>query len=57
MLIIRSTKVRPTVTSTGSPAYQFFGYVNGKCVHQSRKLWRREADAIRAANAWARKGN
>jgi len=48
----RTTKVHKTVTSTGSPAFQYFGYQDGVAVHQSTKLWRYRADAARAARRW-----
>lgn len=42
-----------TAQASQSLAWQFFGYVDGKAVYQSRKLWRHKSDCERAAMRWA----
>lgn len=50
----RTSKVCKQAISTGGFGYGFFGYVDGKAIHQSRKIWRHENDAKRAARNWER---
>jgi hypothetical protein len=52
----RTFKVCHAPIPSGGMAWQYFGYQDGKCVHQSRKFWRREADAKRAAMNWQKAG-
>lgn len=53
---MRTTKISQVDNGYGRPAFQFFGMVDGKAVHQSRKLWRQRSDCERAAKAWEKAG-
>lgn len=53
----RTVKVTQTSTAQGTKAFTYFGYEDGVCVQQGRKLWRSKGDCNRAAKAWQAKGD